>query len=544
MEFRTIKRNTILFVAFLLLCGVLHFNERYDHPILPDTVVFCTVFAIYATLILFWMQTVRDRLIRSRSRNYTLSAGGLMMLYLLTRTLKYRIVNTTMLTRYLWYINYVPLILIPTLFLMACIRFHLAEDSPGKERLLLIPAGVLAVVVLSNDLHFLAFRPKVELSVLVGDTGTYSYGMVYFLTYAWIGITIASGVVLLLIKAQQLRDWRKTIPPLFFLALIPALTALNNSMRANGFYRIYEAPEINIFCMLGVFEACIRSRLMPRNENYPGFFAVMDTASVITDREFKPVYRTDLPLKATPDQMQASLERPQEPDEDTRLFGRNLQVGHAFWNVDDSVLHQLNNRLEEANETIGLENKLIQYENEQREERARLKARNAVYAKAAQELYPVQKQIAAMLEEMEPGTPEFRPKLAKVCVYNAFVKRKTNLILTYSETDRIDGKELYLAIREMAVFLNECGVTASVDRGKAESYSYADTLALYDSFLLITEAVLPRISRMLVFLQETGFRMVLNCEMPEDMLLTPCPVSAEKTDDLLYLTVSAKGGRT
>ena len=55
----------------------------------------------------------------------------------------------------------------------------------------------------------------------------------------------------------------------------------------------------------------------------------------------------------------------------------------------------------------------------------------------------------------------------QVCVYNAFVKRKTNLILTYSETDRIDGEELYLAIREMAVFLNECGVTASVDREKA-----------------------------------------------------------------------------
>ena len=542
MKSGTAKRNTILFVTFLLMGGVLHFNERYDHPFLPDTIVFCAVFAIYATLILFWMQTVRDRLISSRSRSYTLSAGGLMMLYLLTRTLKYRIVNTAMLTRYLWYINYIPLILIPTLFLMACIRFHLAENSPGKERLLLIPAGALAAVVLSNNLHCLVFRPKVELSVLVGDAGTYSYGMVFYLIYAWIGVTIASGVVLLLIKAQRLRDWRKAIPPLFFLALIPALTALNNSMRANGFYRIYEAPEINIFCMLGVFEACIRSRLMPRNENYPGFFAAMDTAAVISDRDFQPAYRTDLPLKATPDQMRASLTAPLEPDEDTRLFGRNLRVGYAFWSVDESVLHRLNNRLEEANETIGLENKLIRYENEQREERARLAARNAVYAKAAQELYPVQKQIAAMLEEMKPGTPEFRPQLAKVCVYNAFVKRKTNLILTYTETDRIDGDELYLAIREMAIFLNACGVSASVDRGKAGTFSCTDTLALYDSFLQITEAFLPRISRMIVYLQETGFRMVLNCEMPEDRIPASCPVSSEETDGLLYLTVSAKGG--
>lgn len=66
------------------------------------------------------------------------------------------------------------------------------------------------------------------------------------------------------------------------------------------FYRLdlirpYSGPEIHIFGMLGVFEVCIRQRLMPHNENYAGFFHSMHIPALITDRSLTPFYRTSAP---------------------------------------------------------------------------------------------------------------------------------------------------------------------------------------------------------------------------------------------------------
>ncbi len=539
---QNLNRSTCLFVVALLLGGLLNFNELKNHPYLPDTLVHCAVFTIYSTLLLFWMQTVRDRLTRSQSRRYTLAAACFMLLYLLSRTMKYRMIVPPLGTRAFWYLNYTPLIAMPTLFLMTCIRFHTAKESPAREMVLLVPAGGLLALVLTNDLHCLAFRPKIDLALLEGKTGTYTYGPVYYMVYVWIGLTIATGIFLLLLKARQLRDWKKAVPPLLFLALIPILDHFNDVLSANGYHRVYGTPEIHIFCMLGVFESCIRSRLMPRNENYPGFFAHMDIPAMITDGNLLPVFRTAAPLDITDEQMNAALKEPLDLDADTRLFGRALHAGCAFWSVDDSTLHRLNEHLEEANETIGLENKLIQYENEQREEKARIDARNAVYAKAAAELYPVQKWIAALLDGMQPGTPDFRTQMAKVCMLNAFVKRKTNFILTYTEEDRIDAEELCLAVREVAGFLNEYGVSASVERQPQAGFSYADTLALFDTFLEITELFASRISRMMVFIRADGLHMTVDGTLPESMPQFSRPVISEEAEGLLFLAVSAEGG--
>ena len=537
------RKNTLWFIGFLLLGGLLHFSERNDHPFLPDTLVYCAVFALYTGLLLFWMQSVRDRLIRSRSRTYTMAAGGFMLLYLLIRTLKYRIVGIPALSRAFWYIYYAPLIMIPTLFLMTCFRFYSGKESPPRERVLLIPAVTLTAGVLTNDLHRLAFRPRVDMSLLIGDTGTYAYGGLYYAVYAWIGFTIALGVFFLLWKAHSLREWEKGLSPLLFLGAIPVLAAANDALWANGFHRVYQTAEIHVFCMLGVFEMCIRNRLMPRNENYPGFFAGMDSPAMVTNADLTPVYRTAAPLNALPDQLRASLKGPLALDEDTLLFGRALSAGCAFWIVDESKIHRLNERLEDANETIGLENRLIQYENEQREEKARLDARNAVYAKAAADLYPTQKKIAALLKKMQPGAPEYYPLMARVCMLNAYVKRKTNFILTYAESDPIDGEELYQAIREITVFLNFCGVFSSVDRQNPGAFLFHTALSLLDTFQTLIETMLPRMTKMMAFLRADSLLMTVNCPPPDALPETPLPVTAEPADGLLFLTVIVpKGG--
>ena len=52
------------------------------------------------------------------------------------------------------------------------------------------------------------------------------------------------------------------------------------------------------------------------------------------------------------------------------LHGKAVSAGNVFWAEDESALKRMRRELEDANETIEMENDLLRYENEQKEERA------------------------------------------------------------------------------------------------------------------------------------------------------------------------------
>ena len=84
-----------------------------------------------------------------------------MILMLFLRAVEYRLAAHAAETRFLWYFYYVPIILIPTLFLLSSIRLCYPHGEKRKlENGLLITAFLLTAGMLTNDLHFFAFVPS------------------------------------------------------------------------------------------------------------------------------------------------------------------------------------------------------------------------------------------------------------------------------------------------------------------------------------------------------------------------------------------------
>ena len=132
------KRNTLLFVGMLVLGGVIHIaaNILHNTPIphySVNTMLFCLEFVIYTMLLFFWIQSVRIRLLPTRAKTYMLILATQMVAYLSLRAFKYRIAESAVAIRYAWYIFYVPMILIPTLFLMVCIRIARGEKTSAVD---------------------------------------------------------------------------------------------------------------------------------------------------------------------------------------------------------------------------------------------------------------------------------------------------------------------------------------------------------------------------------------------------------------------------
>ena len=103
-------KSTLIYAALLLLAGIFHVTDVVNHRkgiYFPSTLMFSMITMIYSGLIMYWVQSVRRRLLPSPARSYTIASGMLMLLFLVVRTLNYRMIHSATLERWCWYIYYI-----------------------------------------------------------------------------------------------------------------------------------------------------------------------------------------------------------------------------------------------------------------------------------------------------------------------------------------------------------------------------------------------------------------------------------------------------
>lgn len=543
---RSIRENraVIWFIVCLLLAGGANLSSRTGKP-MTDTLMSSVNDMLYIGLLLFWLQSVRTRLLFSKARSSIVGCAWLMLLYLLIRVFKYSIVSGALFTRYAVYAYWPPQMLIPALFLMTCIRIRRGEQEKAawNERLLLIPAAALSLLVITNDLHRLVYAPLVPLDRFQIDTGTYTLGPCFYVLYAWMIVTTFSGL-LLLFRETGRRPGGVIRSLLGMVALWYGLVLLNILvLDKHTNYRLFNVPEIHIFGMLGVIEICIRRRLIPYNENYAVFFRKLHIPALITDGQLRPAYHTESALSAGQDTLRAALSRPVALTADRKLHGKEIRGGCAFWSEDESAVHAAQEKLISANEVIEMENDLIRAETEQKEKDAYLQSRHHIYHEIAEKLYPCQKRVGRILAAAVPGTPGFRDSIARASVLNAYVKRKTNLCLLAAEKERISTDELYLALNESAVYLSLAGLRTTTYKPEEKLYPADQLIGLYDTFETIAERIMGRTSFMMVSWTRDGLCLAVQADDPPDTSGVPLPVGVRSVEGTLYMDIhTAKGG--
>ena len=456
-----------------------------------------------------------------------------------------------------------------------------------------LPPCLLSLLVMANDLHALVYVPLVDLPEFELATGTYRLGPVFYLLYVWMVLAAALGLFFLFREIGHVS--RKALRLLLAAVICWYGLILLNVLVLDHFtkYRLFNVPEIHIFSMLGVIEICIRFRLIPFNENYAGFFRSLRIPALITDRELVPAYQSsatwsvpertgqqgssawtrredETRLSENEGQMQedearlsedeksfpglsklevfeknnlqVALREPVELPSDWKLFGREIRAGYAFWAEDESAVHRAQERLVEANALLEEENDLIRAETEQKEKRAYLQSRHRIYHEIAAELYPCQKRIEELLEWARPGTDDFRKCIAKVSVLNAYVKRKTNLLLLAAEAEELGIGELFLALTESANYLTLAGLTMTAQGPSEGRRPAGQILALYDSFEGIAEQLLGKAPSLMVSWNGDGLRLAAEVEeLPKTDKLPLC-VRCRKDEGILYMDMYGAGG--
>ena len=155
-----IKRNrkTILIVGCALLILISYSLRFYSIPI--DGMNRTLRTAIYIFLYSIWAFSIQTRIIHNQIRKILLMIAFLMIMWFLIRNEKYIYALTfPNLARYLWYLYYLPMLLIPSFAVMIAKSIGLSYDEKleNKSKWIVLVALLLFVMVMSNDFHQLVF---------------------------------------------------------------------------------------------------------------------------------------------------------------------------------------------------------------------------------------------------------------------------------------------------------------------------------------------------------------------------------------------------
>lgn len=507
--------------VFVLLC---YFSLGIVSSIIEfPSYLYQTEEIFFIMTIIIWMITVRRRLVQHNSRAVLISMGILLGMLFVLRSLKYYYVSEIYgLGRYLWYLYYIPLIYVPVQSLHAALTIHRPEGIRKKKfvSILYIVAGVLVILVLTNESHQLVFKFE---NTDMQDTENYTRYILYYVIFVWI-IGLQLGSMYVAFDKCRIKVLKKRILiPVIFTVVLYLLLPLVQNFSAGHSLRWLNFQECFLLLMIGIWEMYLDIGLIRTNNNFESFFSESAIHALITNKAFEPVFssssmRKERDLSRRGEEKGTQDEQPGFTDEqlksarngiiyiddNTRLHCHEISAGYFYWTDDISEISRLNNLLQDVNEQLAEEKNLIQQENELKAMKASYEIQNRLYDNIAEHLRPSFDRISRLLDNM--ADDDFDNRLATVCVMGTYVKRYSNLILIAESNGYIDLKELYLSVRESMEYLNLCGIICTVTEKMSGDFHSKYIIEMFEIYERVAEKVVWSGASMMVNLtsRETG----------------------------------------
>ena len=485
----TVSRLAVCFL-FIVSAGVLRLAVFHTH-----IAYHCLLSLIYIGVLFFWIESIQRRFAQKEMKNILILSASLMIMWIGLRTVKYEFVSpSSPLSRYIWYLYYVPLTLVPLLMFLATLNVGKTDPSEISRKwlFLFIPAGIIIIGILTNDLHGLAFPFT---SGLENWRNGYSHGPFY---YAAIGFFILGilGIMAVVFKNCTRRRFIKflwipsavlTLGVIYF-----ALYATHLGAQKPLIQIFFEFPEFTCFSLAGFWESLVLTHMIPSNTNHEEFFRTSSIHAGLTDRDFSVRLKAASAAEPTKEQIEAAGQKAVFLDDgDTLLKSRAVKGGHFYWTEDIKELNRINRELEDTGDYLLEETAMLDASTKIEEEHKRTEEQNRLYDSVAKALKPQLDTITEILDSLPENEDEFRETMKYTAILAAFVKRRSNLLLLKGAENRIKSEELKISVAESLEYVRLCGAFCCFDIAEGLTLDADTALFLYDIFEKTLEETLP-----------------------------------------------------
>ncbi len=442
-----IRTKKLFILSVLVVWAIVLFFSyaRYDKADFIRIPYYTWVtFAVYLSMLIFWGLSIRDRIIDRDMRINTLFIVVFLGLFLLIRSVKWEVSGNYSLEQFLWYLYYVPIIVVSYLTLIVILSSNKKLLSKYKKEIKVMGfAGIIIIVfILTNGLHFQVFR-------IIEWTEKYDvverrWG--YLLVYFWLLINFIL-VVVLLIKNSKLENTRKRllapIGVVAFYAIYAVLYNIDDSFKGVG------AVEFTVmFCLIAVsfIESLIQVGLMPSNQNYIQIFENMDMPIMILDEEYDVISTSKIGTGVSKDVYSRLDDGEHLEVQGNRVCIKGIKGGHVLWIDDMSEINKSLKEIKKANIEMGIRNEVLKEEIRLSKREIATREKERIYTVIEGEIVGKRKEINELIEEIEPENERFM--LTKICLIGAYIKRISNIILLEEIYGYVNALELENAILE------------------------------------------------------------------------------------------------
>ena len=484
---------------------------------------------IFSGLIIGWGVSVAYRIVQKNIRICLVISAALMLLWMALRAIKYNSpadINTY--GRYLWYSYYIAMVFLPLMMFFAMLNIGKPENTNNRKYLLIIPAAVLVLLVMTNDFHQLAFVFEPDFH---NWNKQYSYGPVYYVIVVWIFILVLSSIVLSINRCRISATRKKLWIPIVIILVAIIYTLWNNLNHGYSGLRIYNVPEVFCFASIALWESLIQIGLVPSNTGYGDFFNASNLNTLIFDNEGNVKYRSKNATNVSKDVV---LQNGNSVviDENIILKKHNIKGGKAVWTEDISAINRINRELSEVKEQISEYNVILKSEAELKKRRAAVTEQNKLYDSITEFIRPQLCDLENILKNIENNRGDISVNYAGACVVNVYIKRISNLLIMAKSRKMLNAFELENSIRELAEYISVYEISCSFFSNVSGEISAEKTIALF-KFIGIFIRHIMNCTDALLFNLKVHKRFIdlkINCDSKNEM-----KIPDDLLDDIIKL---------
>lgn len=431
---------------------------------------------IFSGLIIGWGVSVAYRIVQKNIRICLVISAALMLLWMALRAIKYNSpadINTY--GRYLWYSYYIAMVFLPLMMFFAMLNIGKPENTNNRKYLLIIPAAVLVLLVMTNDFHQLAFVFEPDFH---NWNKQYSYGPVYYVIVVWIFILVLSSIVLSINRCRISATRKKLWIPIVIILVAIIYTLWNNLNHGYSGLRIYNVPEVFCFASIALWESLIQIGLVPSNTGYGDFFNASNLNTLIFDNEGNVKYRSKNATNVSKDVV---LQNGNSVviDENIILKKHDIKGGKVVWTEDISAINRINRELSEVKEQISEYNVILKSEAELKKRRAAVTEQNKLYDSITEFIRPQLCDLENILKNIENNRGDISVNYAGACVVNVYIKRISNLLIMAKSRKMLNAFELENSIRELAEYISVYGISCSFFSNVSGEISAEKSIAIF-----------------------------------------------------------------
>ena len=497
---------------------------------------------IYIGIISAWYISLKMRIVEKRIQRHLCAVALLMIFWMVVRTIKFGSTNNTI-QRYLWYFYYLPMLFIPLEAFIISMSLG-NKKLPGWIKYLFVPANLLLLLVLTNDIHQRVFIFKDSLL----STKAYTYGIGYYIVALWM-ITFAGISLFIMVSKCRLKDSWIYLP--LFPFVISILYAIGYAKEV-PFVRVWLTDLTVAQCLffMSMFESCIQSGLIQSNVGYRELFEATTMKAELFNKDFKLLYSSiDNPVTDT-NILKKALKEATLLDENTLIKGHDIKHGYIFWQEDISKLVSINKELELTQAELIDTGDVLKVSHEQQERYLRLTEESRLYDLIeldTSEQVKILNEKVQKLKEVE-DINEARFLLGEIIVLGTYIKRKSNLIFIGREKKVIDIDELKLCLNETSSNLCLCGIDAKMIVDIKKEYPIGIIHRIYDYLEDILETSFSTLKSILFCVYEEKGVIQVNATVDTNSNFTKLKkiyssIEIEKDEDeLWYLALKIKEG--